>query len=94
MAQVEASTSAAPDVLALGEDLVLHDLEKMTTNAGGLRAELKERIPKAGVTRAPVENILAAVAALSPTATPWSPPRSGCSAGTGPPRRGGRAVGR
>ncbi|MDI9904579.1 hypothetical protein [Rhodococcus sp. IEGM 1406] len=93
MAQVEAGTSAAPDFLALAEDLVLHDLEKMKTNAGGLPAGLKERMAKAGVTRAPVENILAAVAALSPTATLWSPPRSGCSAGTGPPCRGGRAVG-
>ncbi|ERB49649.1 hypothetical protein QNA23_06060 [Rhodococcus erythropolis] len=34
-----------------------HDLEKMKTNANRLPAELKERIAKAGVTRAPVENI-------------------------------------
>ncbi|WP_233272474.1 DNA topoisomerase [Rhodococcus sp. JT-3] len=57
MAQVEAGTSAAPDFLALVEDLVRHDLEKMKTNAGRLPAELKERMAKAGVTRAPVENI-------------------------------------
>lgn len=57
MAQVEAGTSAAPDFLALVEGLVRHDLEKMKTNAGRLPAELKERMSKAGVTRAPVENI-------------------------------------
>ncbi|MFK4362299.1 DNA topoisomerase [Rhodococcus sp. 27YEA6] len=57
MAQVEAGTSAAPDFLALVEDLVRHDLEKMKTNAGRLPAELRERMAKAGVTRAPVENI-------------------------------------
>jgi DNA topoisomerase-3 len=57
MAQVEAGTSAAPDFLALVEGLVRHDLEKMKTNAGRLPAELKERMAKAGVTRAPVENI-------------------------------------
>lgn len=57
MAQVEAGTSAATEFLALVEDLVRHDLEKMKTNASRLPAELKERMAKAGVTRAPVENI-------------------------------------
>lgn len=57
MAQIESGTAAAPDFLALVEDLVRHDLEKMKANAGMLPAELKERMAKAGVTRAPVENI-------------------------------------
>lgn len=57
MAQVEAGTAAAPDFLAVVEDLVRHDLEKMKANASRLPAELKERMSKAGVTRAPVENI-------------------------------------
>ncbi|MFM9262248.1 DNA topoisomerase [Rhodococcus sp. 5A-K4] len=57
MAQIESGTASAPDFLALVEDLVRHDLEKMKANARRLPAELKERMAKAGVTRAPVENI-------------------------------------
>ncbi|MCZ9635390.1 DNA topoisomerase III, partial [Rhodococcus sp. BH5] len=57
MAQVEAGTAAAPDFLALVEDLVRHDLEKMKTNASRLPAELTERMLKAGAMRASVENI-------------------------------------
>ncbi|WP_458683444.1 hypothetical protein [Prescottella equi] len=36
MAQIEAGTGAAPDFLALGSDLVRHDIEKMKANAGRL----------------------------------------------------------
>ncbi|WCT06217.1 DNA topoisomerase [Rhodococcus qingshengii] len=57
MAQIESGTAAAPDFLALVEDLVRHDLEKMRSNAGRLQAELKERMAKAGVIRVPVEEI-------------------------------------
>ncbi|MBH5144229.1 MULTISPECIES: DNA topoisomerase [Rhodococcus erythropolis group] len=57
MAQIETGAAAAPDFLALVEDLVRHDLEKMKANVTRLPAELKERMAKAGVTRAQVENI-------------------------------------
>ncbi|NMM90657.1 DNA topoisomerase III [Rhodococcus sp. SRB_17] len=57
MAQIEAGTAAAPEFLALVAGLVRHDLEKMTTNADRLPAELKERMAKAGVTRVAVETI-------------------------------------
>ena len=57
MAQIESGAAAAPDYLALVEDLVRHDLEKMKANVSRLPVELKERMAKAGVTRVPVENI-------------------------------------
>ncbi|NKR53060.1 DNA topoisomerase III [Rhodococcus hoagii] len=57
MAQIEAGAGAAPDFLALVADLVRHDIETMKVNASRLPAELKGRMDKAGLTRAPVEAI-------------------------------------
>ncbi len=57
MAQIEAGTGAPTDFLPLVADLVRHDIEKMTANAGRLPAEVKDRIAKAGLTAPPVETI-------------------------------------
>lgn len=57
MAQIEAGTGQAPDFLALVADLVRHDIEKMKHNAKRLPAEIRDRMTKAGATRASVEAI-------------------------------------